>query len=76
MVRIFISKRKAREEHDLPRKMDVKSVIPGNLLLVVKAREEKEARRNLTPVRRKINVQIQRVLGSVLNMNWVMATKI
>ena len=48
------SKRKAREEHDLPRKMDVKFVIPGNLLLVVKAREEKEARRNLTPGNKEI----------------------
>ena len=42
----------------------------------MKVREEKEARRNLTPVRRKINVQIERVLESVLNMNWVMDTKI
>uniref|UniRef100_A0A6N2MJC9 Uncharacterized protein n=1 Tax=Salix viminalis TaxID=40686 RepID=A0A6N2MJC9_SALVM len=33
--------------------MDVKSVILGNLLLVVKAREEKEARRNLTPSSRE-----------------------
>ena len=50
-VKIFISKveRKAREKHDLPGKMDVKSVIPGES--VMKAREKKETRRNVAPVK-------------------------
>ena len=46
------SKRKAREEHDLPGKIDVKSVIPGESVTNDESRgKERSERRNLAPVR-------------------------